>query len=1003
MGSDNLREILKNRKGFSLVELLAVVVILGLLAAIGIGATNNLIDKAKKDEMDSLKNTVTMSAQSYMQNNKNLAPKIFGESTVIKVSDLKASNYLTENIKNSKDESCMEKSFVKVYKISNSEYQYVPFIICGSEEVPVEESVPEPIITAKFSDSSGQSLDEKLKNVSDGYLFIEMNAASEEQMNDYNSQNMDLFIEGYTFKIFVYKGSVKNEAYNSGALSGGKQEKIVINKKLDNYIDVTGVTQVALEVLAINNIGGVTVINTTVGESGDVDVSTYNDDVPPQCVKPDNPYTEGDWLNKNEYNTTKLQRKLTVGCYDGTGSGCIRNYFTMSWPNDDDKYGAEYVFIEVKDNAGNISEHNDDCKFRVNVDIKTPDATVTAYVGGSSSSNDSSALQSKITGSNILTKTTKASNSKPSVSIASSDYDKLIANSTDAEWMNKENYPNGIIYKIELTDNIRLDKWAWNTNPGYVNSTKSGNYKSVNGSNPEAFSGSIVQDAAHGATEFHGSTHDVIYVRFLTEGMRYGVFTAYDKAGNKIEIKIAANLDRTAPPVPNSLVAYVYNKVRTGGTSVSGTGYSFGTWTNKYVQVQTTGGQNRDNLSNNTSLSGFWQFRYYAQNNAGTRVGSGNYSTYTSGKGVYDFKGSAAQVDGINKIKFMGCDKAGNCSDWGTQKEVWIDITVPTCTVKKHLSGTESDYGWLGIGETATVRATCNDPTSTLASGCTVGSFEHLYNYQINTTTAGAKGNGKAGSFTDYAGNTVNCTATETVRTDYKAPTCSVSGGSSAWTNKSRTVKATCSDTGGSKCVKSTMSHTYSTNTNSTSGGAKGLGKGGTFYDKADNSVDCPANQTVKVDVVNPYNVWDNPPGTYDSNTGITVTVKCQDDFSGVSDTYSYQKPWVVKISSPTASRKLGLCCKDMAGNTVCPSHGPWTVRYYSRDDSCDPEEYKTCATYNCGSFTHTVPRGQAFNTASCPKYQMTLSTSLGDQYKCAKTCANKACGVKTYEYCWHT
>ena len=92
-----------------------------------------------------------------------------------------------------------------------------------------------------------------------------------------------------------------------------------------------------------------------------------------------------------------------------------------------------------------------------------------------------------------------------------------------------------------------------------------------------------------------------------------------------------------------------------------------------------------------------------------------------------------------------------------------------------------------------------------------------------------------------------------------------------------------------------------------------------------------------------------------------------------------------------------------MAGNTVCPSHGPWTVRYYSRDDSCDPEEYKTCATYNCGSFTHTVPRGQAFNTASCPKYKMILSTSLGDQYKCAKTCANKACGVKTYEYCWHT
>ena len=56
-------------------------------------------------------------------------------------------------------------------------------------------------------------------------------------------------------------------------------------------------------------------------------------------------------------------------------------------------------------------------------------------------------------------------------------------------------------------------------------------------------------------TIFHGSTHDTIYVRFLTEGMRYGVLTIYDKAGNKVEIKIAANIDRTAPPVPNSLNA----------------------------------------------------------------------------------------------------------------------------------------------------------------------------------------------------------------------------------------------------------------------------------------------------------------------------------------------------------------------------------------------------------------------------------------------------------------
>ena len=133
---------LKNKKGFSLVELLAVVVILGLLATIGIVATNSLIDRAKKDKMDSQKNTVTLSAQTYMQNNKNLVPKIIGESSIIKVSDLRTSKYLTEDIKNDKGESCMEKSYVRVYKLSNTEYTYTTFLYCGSEEVPPEEVVP---------------------------------------------------------------------------------------------------------------------------------------------------------------------------------------------------------------------------------------------------------------------------------------------------------------------------------------------------------------------------------------------------------------------------------------------------------------------------------------------------------------------------------------------------------------------------------------------------------------------------------------------------------------------------------------------------------------------------------------------------------------------------------------------------------------------------------------------------------------------------------------------
>ena len=201
----------KKNKGFSLVELLAVIVILGILAAVGLGVTSYLVDRAKKDKMDSQKNTVTMSAQTYMQNNKNLVPKIIGESKIIKVSDLRRSNYLTEDIKNNKGESCMEKSYVKVYKLSNSEYTYTTYLYCGSEEIPVEQDVPTPKVVAKFSDSSGELENDKLNNVSDAYLYIEMNAATDSEIQDYKNQGTDIAIDGYSFTIFVTKDGQKKK------------------------------------------------------------------------------------------------------------------------------------------------------------------------------------------------------------------------------------------------------------------------------------------------------------------------------------------------------------------------------------------------------------------------------------------------------------------------------------------------------------------------------------------------------------------------------------------------------------------------------------------------------------------------------------------------------------------------------------------------------------------------------------------------------------------------
>ena len=59
-----------NNKGFTLVELLAVVVLLSILIAITIPSVNYLIDKSKEDNYNSLKKNIISAAKVYLSDNR---------------------------------------------------------------------------------------------------------------------------------------------------------------------------------------------------------------------------------------------------------------------------------------------------------------------------------------------------------------------------------------------------------------------------------------------------------------------------------------------------------------------------------------------------------------------------------------------------------------------------------------------------------------------------------------------------------------------------------------------------------------------------------------------------------------------------------------------------------------------------------------------------------------------------------------------------------------------
>ena len=63
------------KKGFTMIELLAAIVILGILSVIAIASVTRLIDKSKKAESDTYEKVLIMAGKSYMESNKTELPK----------------------------------------------------------------------------------------------------------------------------------------------------------------------------------------------------------------------------------------------------------------------------------------------------------------------------------------------------------------------------------------------------------------------------------------------------------------------------------------------------------------------------------------------------------------------------------------------------------------------------------------------------------------------------------------------------------------------------------------------------------------------------------------------------------------------------------------------------------------------------------------------------------------------------------------------------------------
>ena len=116
----------KNKKGFSMVEILAVVVILGIVSTIGIVSVTRILDKSRQHYYETQESQLISAAQAYAANNSSIRPKNLYESKKIKLQELYDKKYIKEKILDQNKNICNpNKSYVEIYKSSKTDYKYV--------------------------------------------------------------------------------------------------------------------------------------------------------------------------------------------------------------------------------------------------------------------------------------------------------------------------------------------------------------------------------------------------------------------------------------------------------------------------------------------------------------------------------------------------------------------------------------------------------------------------------------------------------------------------------------------------------------------------------------------------------------------------------------------------------------------------------------------------------------------------------------------------------------
>lgn len=109
------------KRGFTLVELLGVISVLGIIALLIIPSVEKTISKNKKKGLENQKNTIISGAKNWITDNREI---VTGNEVIVSVGDLKQQGYIEFDIKNPITNKCISNNTEVLITIDEKKYSY---------------------------------------------------------------------------------------------------------------------------------------------------------------------------------------------------------------------------------------------------------------------------------------------------------------------------------------------------------------------------------------------------------------------------------------------------------------------------------------------------------------------------------------------------------------------------------------------------------------------------------------------------------------------------------------------------------------------------------------------------------------------------------------------------------------------------------------------------------------------------------------------------------------